>query len=100
MLFSILLKGIFIFQLLIRKLQTKATERFISEKLICGSEIESKMPQGIGKIRQSLDQPLGNDPEDFGLNDTDERVTSHKKDALQRNIDWKIENYRRVNNLN
>ena len=54
------------------------------------------MPHGIGRIRQSLEQPLGNEPEDFGLNDTDEQVSHHKKDALKRNSEWKYENYRKV----
>ena len=40
--------------------------------------IKSDLPSGISQIRQSLDFPIGNEPEDFIVNDTDEKVTSHK----------------------
>lgn len=82
-----------------KKFSQNPTNRFRSEKVVEGTYITSKMAQGIGKIRLSLDQSLGNEPEDFGLNDTDERVTNQKKDALQRNIDWKKENYQKVNTI-
>ena len=79
--------------------QTKKNrQQFSSEKMVGGTYVVSKMPQGIGRIRQSLDQPFGNEPEDFGLNDTDERVTTQKKQVLKRNDDWKYENFRKVIN--
>lgn len=49
---------------------------------MAGAVIGSKMPQGIGKIRQSLEQPMGNEPEDFGISDTDERVNHKRNDTM------------------
>ena len=46
-------------------------------------------PRMIAKIRQSPEMGTLTEHEDFGFNDIDEQVTSHKKSLLQRNIDWK-----------
>lgn len=64
--------------------------------MVGGKNILAKKPEKIGKVRQSIDFPTGNEPEDFGLNDTDERVTSQKKVLLHRNIDWKNDSSHKV----
>jgi hypothetical protein len=56
----------------------KARARHHNVPSIGGAYYKSDVPSSIGKVRQSLDFPLGNEPEDFIINDTDERVTSQK----------------------
>lgn len=54
------------------------------DKLRVGRNIVSKAPIEIGQIPQSLERPEVNiEPEDFGLNDTDEQVTAQKKMIIQ-----------------
>lgn len=62
----------------LRSQTIKARPRHQNYPISGGTYIKSNMPSGIGQVRQSLDHPLGNEPEDFIVGDTDERVTSHK----------------------
>lgn len=76
----------------------KTRSRHPHAEMVGGTYILSKQPEGIGKIRQSIDLPLANEPDDFGHNDTDEKVTTGKKDLLHRNIDWKNDSGLKVRN--
>lgn len=74
----------------------KTRSRHPHAEMVGGTYILSKQPEGIGKIRQSIDLPLANEPDDFIQNDTDEQVTTGKKDLLHRNIDWKNDSNHKV----
>lgn len=65
----------------------KTKSRLQDDNIVGKSNTILKKPQGIGKIRQSIEPAA--DPEDFRYNDIDEQVSSHKKMLLHRNIEWK-----------
>lgn len=67
------------------------------EKVLTGATLGSQMPLGVGRVRQSLEQPIGNEPEDFGLNDTDERVTHQRNETMV--VKKKYGKYHKVNHL-
>lgn len=52
-----------------------------------GVHLLENHPQIIAKIRQSPELGTLTEQEDFGVNDIDEQVTSHKKTILLRNIE-------------
>ena len=56
--------------------------------------IVSKQPKNIARVSHSPEYPVHTEQEEFGFNDTDERVTSNKKATIQRNIDWRHEGRR------
>jgi hypothetical protein len=56
--------------------------------------IVSTQPKNIARVSHSPEYPIQTEQEDFGFNDTDERVTSNKKATIQRNIDWRHEGRR------